>query len=601
MPLTTLIRNNTKVKAVLKEISPSKNTFISDSTFPAFSKDAPMIVPYCLENNTDAALVGSTADYLFRFLIARTINKGKETVLKDLIAEGGLALLPDTIGQEIKPKMQIILNDGRTLARKYIYGEEIKEKDLAEFALRLAYLDQFRRSGRLPDCPDEMVNRKDDILINDLLALLDTFKKNFIESGLVFSDSIVIFNPRFGRWGAQCGGADADIYIDGVLYDFKCTKGIYKDWTEIGQIYGYYCLYRLCCEDADNDTPWTQHQIDAIAIYKARYGMINKCFIGQSNADYSKEALNRLRAAIEEDGEDTGKALDTFSKKNISRLKWPFATTSLIKRNIPVGPFKKLIGQRVYVGPILGKGTITGFYHDTDGAHIMIYLDQRKSVQERLIDFLSMDYRMIINNTNIEPGQTILIVGRGYGTLLKIEKHPSFSEMQIELYNKQIISINPEEDEWYRVEKLFPTFDSIIDFPYRVGEKAIWNNKIMVLVHGFEIIEKNWYVLLEERKTKLIYRVPIGGAVLNLSEEKPCTTVRFRSVFTGKKTTIEKMKNGEKVLFINSNNPDRVTRQEGVVKQISKTPEGRLKVIISFESGEEVFLGRQFMSREQSR
>ena len=591
MSLTSLILHNTKVKAVLKEISPSKTSFFTNSGLPAFSKDARMMVPYNLGSKMDAILVGIAADYLFRFVVARTINVGKESVLRDLVAEDGLALLPKAIN---KTQLQTLVNEGRQLVRRYIWGELVDEKLLAIFVFHLSYLELYRRSGQLPDRIEDIIERNDTTVINELLELTKVFKQTFIDSGLVRHDSDVVFNPHFGKWGALCGGADADIYIDGTLYDFKCTQKVYSDWTEIGQVYGYYCLFQLCREDTDKDVAWIEKSLEAIAIYKGRYGLINKCIISKSDADCSPSAFSQLRTAIMEEREKSdekmSEALSRFSKILDEK---PFPTTVLKKRNVPLGPFEKLKDRQIYAGPILGMGTIKGFYQEKDGAHIVIKVENGKECQDRLIDFLKWDFRLIIGKEEVDPGKNIVVIGKGYGRIINVENHKSYTEMQIELANKQVISINPDIEEWYRVAKMYPVFESDKDFPYKIGEKALWKDHAEVYIADFEKKDNKWFVLLEDAN-KEMHSVPLGFAALNLSEEKPRDDIEFIAVRSGKRANIDEMQIGESVKFINSAIPGKVKKQEGVVVNKSKSTNGRMITTIHFsDEGEKKFLGKK--------
>ncbi|WP_162309362.1 hypothetical protein [Cohnella abietis] len=89
----------------------------------------------------------------------------------------------------------------------------------------MASLETVARSGLPPmDIEKSLIDDTDIKIINDLKLLCEVFQSKFINAGIVKENSNVVFNPRFGIVSMFCGGADADIFIDDTLYDFKCTK-----------------------------------------------------------------------------------------------------------------------------------------------------------------------------------------------------------------------------------------------------------------------------------------------------------------------------------------------------------------------------------------
>lgn len=115
---------------------------------------------------------------------------------------------------------------------------------------------------------------EDDHVVEELSQIADVFMNVFINTGLVKESSEVVFNPAFGTFGSFCGGADADIFIDGVLYDFKSTKYIGYHWDQAAQLMGYYFLSRLCNFRQEGDL--AEHRVKYLAIYFSRYGAICK-------------------------------------------------------------------------------------------------------------------------------------------------------------------------------------------------------------------------------------------------------------------------------------------------------------------------------------
>lgn len=134
----------------------------------------------------------------------------------------------------------------------------------------------------------------EDEIFDDLVILSDVFQNKVIDSGLVTENSIVVYNPSFGRASKLCGGADADIYIDGTLYDFKCTKKVGYVWNEVAQILGYYLLDNISKKNNDPDNKLGKYKIDRIAFYRARFGEIEYYDIREGNYEKAIEQLSGM-------------------------------------------------------------------------------------------------------------------------------------------------------------------------------------------------------------------------------------------------------------------------------------------------------------------
>lgn len=74
------------------------------------------------------------------------------------------------------------------------------------------------------DIKKNLVDDTDIEVINDLRILCNVFQNNFINSGVFKEYNDVIFNPKFGIASMCCGGADADLFMDGTLYDFNALR-----------------------------------------------------------------------------------------------------------------------------------------------------------------------------------------------------------------------------------------------------------------------------------------------------------------------------------------------------------------------------------------
>lgn len=317
MSLKSMLNSNSPIdkefQAILREALPSKNQFEVVYNEKAFT-NYPTLVPYSLNTSYEAGLVGTAFDYLARAMIAQVLLKGKEPAYMDLKALAGIKRME----RYLDKSSILILNKHYTSALEifvdYIYSNngcidfKPEEANLPEFQAVSRYLSRarlssfvpitdvnelihgayffaklehiYRNGGRLPengiDSLFETISHESEI---ELRLMCHVFRQRFIDEELVEPDSTVIFNPSFGLMSRLCGGADADIYIDGILIDFKSGKKLGYDWKEIAQIVAYYYLNLLEGHLQESKFPaqLRDYPILKIALYRARYGEIEWC------------------------------------------------------------------------------------------------------------------------------------------------------------------------------------------------------------------------------------------------------------------------------------------------------------------------------------
>lgn len=143
-----------------------------------------------------------------------------------------------------------------------------EERVLARYCFVLALFEQIFRSGRHLEGPlmvptpkkivEELLAIPEDAWVDDISALSWLFYDKC--SHLLSQASIL--NPTFAGSG-DVGGADADLIVNGCLFDMKTTKQANVDPNWLRQLIGYLLL------DYDD----TYH-IDSVAIYMARQGEV---------------------------------------------------------------------------------------------------------------------------------------------------------------------------------------------------------------------------------------------------------------------------------------------------------------------------------------
>lgn len=285
MSLTTLI--NGEFKDFFKEVIPSKKEFKTFSGKSAFSKEYVQYAEYKLKNPYNSTIVGTAFDYLARWTIAKNINGIKEDSYSKLIAEQGLKYCEQAAKRDKKYNIiQKKYDDGIKNVERFV-NESSNGTDIIKIAIFFAKLENIWRSRVPRFCIDiEKLLEIEKEVFDDLVVLLEVFQTNFINSGIITPESIVVYNPTFGDATYFCGGADADIYIDGTLYDFKCTKREGYVWKDVAQILGYYLLDCISKDGKDRENDLDKYEIKRIAFYKARFGEVE--YYDVSRESYSQ-------------------------------------------------------------------------------------------------------------------------------------------------------------------------------------------------------------------------------------------------------------------------------------------------------------------------
>lgn len=292
MSLTRMIQYNDDWKSFFKENIPKKIDFKTLSGHTAFSNDYEELVEYKLSNSYYSSVVGTAFDYIARWIVAKSVPSNSEQAYEDLIAERGIYLCRYVADKE-NIDMQDTYEKALKICKKFIKGK-VGKSEIIDVAILFAKLEQLVRRGTLPfDVDLEYIFGCEYEIIEDLEKLYDLFEERFILSGLITKDSKVVYNPTFGGASVICGGADADIYIDGTLYDFKCTKKHGYVWNEVAQILGYYLLDNIAKNNHDEDNCLNGYEIKRIAFYRARHGEIEYI-------DVSKEKYQRLIDSFEQ-------------------------------------------------------------------------------------------------------------------------------------------------------------------------------------------------------------------------------------------------------------------------------------------------------------
>lgn len=273
--LTSRIKNNKEFRDIISTIAPLKEDYTTLSGKTPFSKEYTCLVESNLPHAGDSSLVGMAFDYLARFRIGQVINNTDAG--QYLTALNGIRKLQrKTLDFNLTDEYYLPLH---TAVYDFIKNKEAIAESILLVALRLGKLEQFFRM-RVPkdfDKNEFLTIQRSEILIPDLKELMAVFEEKFISSGIVNEKSEVIFNPSFGISSFLVDGADADVIIDGVLYDFKTTGNFKYDSKDSLQLSGYFLLNRFLREIEDNhlivgSLNYDKISFNKVRLYKARFG-----------------------------------------------------------------------------------------------------------------------------------------------------------------------------------------------------------------------------------------------------------------------------------------------------------------------------------------
>jgi hypothetical protein len=268
MSLKSKITGTTKAdkdfKEILQSVKPNSGDYYTLSGKRAFSDDYNLIVPNTLSNQYDASLVGMAFDYLARFRIAQ--------ILKIPDAVRGMAALDGFKRISNHEDILHVFESWFNEIVKFIKNKSMPVTGLFEISVHLAKLEQINRAGT------KIENINTDYLlyepasqevIDDIGNLMMLFEKTFMNP-IINKKSKVDFNPHFGV-SSSLVGADADILIDGTLYDFKTTKEKSLKTNDNLQMIGYYLLNEFATY---LDIEYDDIGIERVAFYKARFGEV---------------------------------------------------------------------------------------------------------------------------------------------------------------------------------------------------------------------------------------------------------------------------------------------------------------------------------------
>ena len=327
MSIVTILKNEEfpDFKYYIKTNVPRKKAFVSNVSCKPFSK-IEMCVDYGQIKPSQARAIGTISDYMFCLVLARFVSKNKDTIYESL-NYSAIQIYERCIKNNFltndRSREKQHFEDAIRATKNYVYNKNDTIEAVIQAAYTITKMDNYLNynawgskeqffSSLLMTCEDEVVAQ--------VKQLICVFQNKFIESGLVHENSTVICHLSFDPWSFVCGGGVADIYIDGVLYDFKSTKDIGYHWEDVGQVYAYYLLSCLVKRSYDQENSKDENNqteeldVKKIAVYFSRYGDIESCDLLQCGKNVSDEDLIWLESIINQRAEEQNEKLRELNR-----------------------------------------------------------------------------------------------------------------------------------------------------------------------------------------------------------------------------------------------------------------------------------------------
>ena len=251
MSLTNFIKLP-DVTARLKEAFP----------LPTVKLDGPMLAKPRTRRHM---MIGSAFNYLLKFYIEMNHGLPRRYWIAEIpfcITQADMEVEPKFCPAEREPHITEYpesvahLEDARRNYRSYREHGTLRD-GLIHSAIRLAQIDSLYRAHMPPKHPS--IDRDD---VEDLRRLLDVA----VDTGY-FTRGRITTNQNFAMSLSPVGGADADLFMDGLIVDIKTTMTLKLTRRHYNSVIGYYILDMLANQG--------KSKFEGVGIYYSRYGILH--------------------------------------------------------------------------------------------------------------------------------------------------------------------------------------------------------------------------------------------------------------------------------------------------------------------------------------
>lgn len=264
--------NEKNIESFFKLSRPNDELYKTYSKKKVFSEEYSLKVPNYILLKSGSSIVEVAFNYLARFMIARIINKNKINFISNLNAEDGIDYFKEEDQKLIFEQYDIYLEE----VEHYINGsDEISLKELTKVACFLSRLEHAKRKNWIPiEQTLKFIKKEDKEILNEVNHLGIVFYDDFIFKNMVKENSVVVFNPYFGRYCKNLKPFISLVYIDGVLWNLKTTKINVKNSEDLTKMWQYLVFHSVCKITGEQNYSLRNLEIKALAFFKARFGEI---------------------------------------------------------------------------------------------------------------------------------------------------------------------------------------------------------------------------------------------------------------------------------------------------------------------------------------
>lgn len=405
MSITTILNDHSfnDLKYYIRSYSPKKANFISNTGYPAFSTKIPIKFAGATTSTHEVAKVGEISDYAFCLEILRYVKRDKLRNFQNFFCHIDSAFnLIIQLDSEHGEFLKRCYNSLKTNCLRYMWNNNVELSEVVQYANLINKIENYHRVpceyrdsfwNTLSDpCPQQVVE--------DVVKLIEIFRECFFDKGVIKENSTILLHPTLGTHTSPSG--IADLFVDGILYDFKSTKRNGYKWQDVGQLYGYYILHRLHLK-YDKDTsfaePVSMNEIVGISLYYSRYGDIETCDLNDCNAILSETEVEFLAKMMDQHSRERYQIQLENVKGIFAESEWR-KLASLRKKLEPVVYTSENIGYDVgdivYL-PSQGKGEVVKFVQKDEYWQVLVSFESGKMLWADINKTLLLNWKDLDN------------------------------------------------------------------------------------------------------------------------------------------------------------------------------------------------------------
>ncbi|MFD2700092.1 hypothetical protein ACFSVM_06400 [Paenibacillus shunpengii] len=284
MSLASLLNTNSTLQKAIREVTPLPDDFYSNTAAAPFKNKN--ILAEAQFTSYVSGLIRTSFQYLACAMIARENGDSPDAAFNPYIAKGHEVIneffedVPETA------VLNELYADFKSKWTSFIHGEQMDPAELIAGAFMCSKLDTIYRVGvrSTYTSTEQFVKQFTSLptpdVMEDLLCLIEIFKEHFTTI-----QGQTVYYPAFDHRRRLVGGAQADVIVDGTLYEMKTSKKAGYAWKEAAELLGYYLLNKIEGEP---------YPIRRLAFYKARFGSMEYVDVDWLENNYDLDHAARM-------------------------------------------------------------------------------------------------------------------------------------------------------------------------------------------------------------------------------------------------------------------------------------------------------------------